>query len=132
MGKENEEDYLISPFEGVRLRRLEKLRLRKEIAEEKAANEAKTKTENPKNEYLKYIDSVKQPEPKKRGRPKNIMKGRADIDGNKVTTELNIKKGLQPKVKRALKKSVIAELDNKMIGKGLRGRTISLSSSDSD
>jgi hypothetical protein len=60
------------------------------------------------------------------------MKGRADIDGNKITTELNVKKGLQPKVKRALKKSVIAELDNKMSGKGLRGRTISLSSSDSD
>lgn len=74
----------------------------------------------------------REPELKKRGRPKNIMKGRADIDGNKITTELNIKKGLQPKVKRALKKSVIAELDNKMNGKGLRGRTISLSSSDSD
>jgi hypothetical protein len=73
------------------------------------------------------------PKPKpKAEKPKNIMKGRTDMIGNKITTELNIKKGLQPKVKRALKKSVIAELDNKMCGKGLRGRTISLSSSDSD
>ena len=72
----------------------------------------------------------REPEPKKKGRPKNIMKGRSDLDGNKITTELNIKKGLQPKVKRALKKSVIAELDNKMSGNGLRGRTISLSDSD--
>lgn len=76
------------------------------------------------------------PKPKvakpKVAKPKNIMKGRSDLIGNKITTELNVKKGLQPKVKRALKKSVIAELDNKMSGKGLRGRTISLSSSDSD
>jgi hypothetical protein len=71
------------------------------------------------------------PKPKV-AKPKNIMKGRSDLDGNKITTEFNIKKGLQPKVKRALKKSVIAELENKMSGTGLRGRTISLSSSDSD
>lgn len=87
-----------------------------------------------KNEYLKSIDNVIQPKPKvakpKIAKPKNIMKGRSDLIGNKITTGLNIKKGLQPKVQRALKKSIIAELESKM--KGGRIRTISLSDSDSD
>lgn len=84
------------------------------------------------NKYrMEEMENAKStPEPKKRGRPKNIMKGRAELDGNKVSAELNIKKGLEPKVKRALKKSVIAELESKM--KGGRIRTISLSDSESD
>jgi len=82
------------------------------------------------DEHRASLKKETKSEPKKRGRPKNIMKGRADLDGNKVSTELKIKKGLEPKVKRALKKSVIAELDNKM--KGGRIRSISLSDSDDD
>jgi hypothetical protein len=46
----------------------------------------------------------------------NIMKGRSDLKkkGEKyeVETELNVRKGLEPKVKLALMKSIITELNN--------------------
>ena len=46
----------------------------------------------------------------------NIMKGRSDLKkkGEKyeVETELNVRKGLEPEVKRALMKSIITELNN--------------------
>ena len=61
----------------------------------------------------------------------NIMKGRSDLKkkGDKYTvdTNLNIKKGLDDKVKRALKKSVMTELD-----KQIRGGTIQLDLSSDD
>jgi hypothetical protein len=46
----------------------------------------------------------------------NLMKGRYDLKKNKsgkysVDTEMNIKKDLEPKVKRALIKSIIEELN---------------------
>jgi len=50
----------------------------------------------------------------------NIMKGRSDLKkkGDKYTvdTEMNIKKGLDAKTKRALKKSVMEELNKQMKG----------------
>ena len=75
----------------------------------------------------------------KKGRPKkdsNIMKGRADLKNNQSTIdcEFNVKKGLSPTVKKALKKAVNQELDKKLSGSGLKKShsRISLSSSDSD
>lgn len=52
-----------------------------------------------------------------------IMKGKSELikKGKKmsVETELDIKKGLQKKVKNALRKSIIDEIDKKLIGSGL-------------
>lgn len=66
----------------------------------------------------------------------NIMKGRSDLkkNGDKITvdTELNIKKGLEPKIKRALKKSVEAELDKKISGSGFNRIRLDLSDSEDD
>jgi len=75
------------------------------------------------------------PKPKsKKTTSKNIMKGRADLKGNRVNANLNIKKGLDPKVKRALRKAVIEDLDKKISGSGLKKliNKIYLSDSDSD
>jgi len=50
----------------------------------------------------------------------NVMKGRSDLkkkgDKYEIETELNVKKGLEPKVKKALKKSVDMELDKQFKG----------------
>jgi hypothetical protein len=60
----------------------------------------------------------------------NIMKGRSDLkkkgDKYEVETELNVRKGLEPKVKRALKKSVNEELE-----RGFKGGSINLDYDDS-
>ena len=52
-----------------------------------------------------------------------IMKGKSDLikKGNKysVDTDLDVKKGLEAKVKRALRKSIIEELDKRLEGKGI-------------
>ena len=73
--------------------------------------------------------------PKKKQSKGNIMKGRSDIEtkGGKrmITTELNIKKGLTPKEKTTLKKSVLIEFDKKIKGSGMRP-TIVLSSDSED
>ena len=54
----------------------------------------------------------------------NILKGKSDLKkkGDKYTvdTELKIKKGLDAKTKRALKKSVVEELDKRMEGGKMR------------
>lgn len=68
---------------------------------------------------------------KKTYKESNIMKGRSDLKKKtngkyEVETELNIKKGLEPKVQRALKKSVNEELT-----KGFKGGSINLDYSDS-
>ena len=92
---------------------------------------------------LKRLDesSSDEEEKPKRGRPKkgNIMKARSDIrikDGKKtLDTEMNIKKGLSTKEKKALKSSIDAEFDKKIKGSGLRNSRpvkIDLDSSDSD
>ena len=65
-----------------------------------------------------------------------IMKGKSDLvkKNNKysVDTELDIKEGLQPKIKRALKKSVVKELDTKIKGRSINLDYDSSSSSESD
>jgi hypothetical protein len=71
----------------------------------------------------------------------NIMKGRSDLkkkgDKYEVETELNIKEGLEPKVKRALKKSIIDETNKKIknykkpVGFGMRGGMVELDDSSS-
>lgn len=56
----------------------------------------------------------------KKYKEEEIMKGKSELKkkGNKYTvdTELNIKEGLEPKVKRALKKSIIDETNKKIKG----------------
>ncbi len=73
---------------------------------------------------LKRREEEKLSKPKKEYKEDNIMKARSDLKkkGDKYTvdTEMNIKKGLEPKVKRALKKSITEEMDKK-IGKGIKG-----------
>ena len=63
--------------------------------------------------------------PKKRGRPvkpktTNIMKARSDMTktGNKIDieTEFNIKAGIDPKIKKALKENILEALNGKMKG----------------
>ena len=64
-------------------------------------------------------------------KPKNIMKARSDLKKKGATysvdTEMNVKKGLEPKVKRALKKSVDMELE-----RNFKGGSINLDYSSSD
>ena len=65
-----------------------------------------------------------------------IMKGKSDLvkKNNKysVDTELDIKEGLQPKIKRALKKSVVKELDTRIKGRSINLDNDSSSSSDDE
>jgi len=86
-----------------------------------------------------YIPSKKEPKTYKES---NIMKGRSDLKKKsngkyEVETELNIKEGLEPKVKRALKKSIIDETNKKIkgfkkpVGFGMRGGMIELDDSSS-
>lgn len=96
------------------------------------------------------------PLPKARGRPKkvveekpviiktpktyktgNIMKGRSDLIKMQtgkyaVEAEINLRKGLEPKVKRALKKAVDQELDTRMKGRSINLDYSSDSSSDEE
>ena len=64
----------------------------------------------------------------------NLMKARSDLkkNGDKVSieTEMNIKKGLDSKVKKALKKSIIQEVETKIKGSGVRKIELDLSSED--
>jgi hypothetical protein len=66
------------------------------------------------NEKSKIVKSKKEPKEYKEG---NIMKGRTDLVkmGNKysVDTELNVNNNMNDKVKRALIKSMIEELNKK-------------------
>lgn len=91
--------------------------------EVKPKKEIKLKKEVKPIKKEKNIEELKEVIKKLR-KEKNIMKGRSDLKkvGNKysVDTELNIRKGLEPKVKRALKTSVINELDKKIKGSGIR------------
>lgn len=62
---------------------------------------------------------------KKTYKESNLMKARSDLKkkGDKYTvdTDMNIKKGLEPKIKKALKKSITEELDKKLKGSSLKG-----------
>lgn len=72
--------------------------------------------------------------PKKTYKESNLMKARSDLKkkGDKfaVETEMNIKKGLEPKVKKALKKSIDEELDKKIKGRGIRKIKLDMSSDE--
>ena len=76
----------------------------------------------------------KKPPSKKTYKESNLMKARSDLKkkGDKygVETEMNIKKGLEPKVKRALKKSIDEELDKKLKGRGIRKIKLDMSSDE--
>ena len=59
-------------------------------------------------------------------KPKNIMKGRADLVVPKkgrprVEANIQVSKGIDAKTKRALKKAILAEIDKKIIGAGVVG-----------
>jgi hypothetical protein len=73
---------------------------------------------------------------KKEYKEEEIMKGKSDLkkvgDKYAVETELNIKKGLEPKVKRALKKSVDKELNKKISGSGVRKIKLDMSSDEEE
>lgn len=73
---------------------------------------------------------------KKEYKESNLMKGRSDLkkvgDKYAVETEMNIKKGLDQKVKRALKKSVDEELDKKIKGRGIRKIKLDMSSDEEE
>jgi len=64
----------------------------------------------------------------------NIMKARSDLKkkGDKYTvdTEMNIKKGLDGKIKKALKKSIETELNKKMSGGSIRKIVLDYSSDE--
>jgi hypothetical protein len=94
---------------------------------EKGEPKPKTKDKEPK----KIQKSVKKPKSRspspepiaKKRKEQNLMKGRSDLKkkGDKYTvdTEMNVRKGLEPEVKRALKKSVVEELDKRIKGSGI-------------
>jgi len=88
---------------------------------------------------LEYYNKLKNMKNKlnKEYKESNIMKARSDLKKNKdgkysVDTEMNIKKGLEPKVKKALKKSVILELDKEIEGSGFRKIDLDYSSSEDE
>lgn len=62
------------------------------------------------------------------------MKARSDLkkNGDKYTvdTEMNIKKGLDGKIKKALKKSIETELNKKMSGGSIRKIVLDYSSDE--
>jgi hypothetical protein len=95
------------------------------------------------SKFVKSMDSLvfEGEELKKKYKEGNIMKARSDLKkkGSKyeVETEMNVKEGLEPKVKRALKKSIIDETNKKIkgfkkpVGFGMRGGMIELDDSSS-
>jgi hypothetical protein len=81
------------------------------------------------------FDFIKTMKTKKQYQEGEIMKGKSDLkklpDGKfGIDTELDIKKGLEPKVKKALKKSIKQEIDDKLKGSGIRKIDLDLSSDD--
>lgn len=92
-------------------------------------------------EYFKNIDNYVNMKPstnisttksKKAQKPGNIMKARSDLkkkgDKYEITTDMNVRKGLGPKAKKALKESVNKALDKEFKG----GRIILDYSSDEE
>lgn len=64
-----------------------------------------------------------------------IMKGKSDLTKSKegkyrVNTELKVKKDLNAKIKKALKKSILTEVDKKFKGSGLKNIELDYSSDD--
>jgi hypothetical protein len=95
------------------------------------------------SKFVKSMDSLvfEGEELKKKYIEGNIMKARSDLKkkGSKyeVETELKVKEGLEPKVKRALKKSIIEETNKKIkgfkkpVGFGIKGGMVELDDSSS-
>ena len=104
----------------------------------KNQNKSNEKNNLKKDEYTEDMMSKKTYKNKKEIEKDigTIMKGKSDLvkKNNKysVDTELDIKEGLQPKIKRALKKSVVKELDTKIKGRSINLDYDSSSSSESD
>lgn len=92
--------------------------------------------------YKSSMSKNKSKKETKKYKEEEIMKGSSELKkkGNKYTvdTELNIKEGLEPKVKRALKKSIIDETNKKIknykkpVGFGFKGGSLLLDDSSSD
>jgi hypothetical protein len=74
--------------------------------------------------------------PKKTYKEKSLMKAKSELkkkgDSYTVDTEMNVRKGLDAKVKRALKKSVVEELDKKISGSGIRKIDLDMSSDEEE
>lgn len=81
-------------------------------------------------------DFEKPKKEKKTYKESNIMKARSDLkkkgDKYEVETEMNVRKGLDKKVKSALKKSVISQLDKSISGSGVEKIVLDYSSSSED
>ena len=107
----NDIDKLISPKKEAKPKKINI----KKGNKEKKADTMKIEEENKKaeKEYKKLSKESKRLKPFKD--VGEIMKGKSDLVNNKgklsVDTSLNIKKGLDEKIKRALKKSINAELE---------------------
>lgn len=73
---------------------------------------------------------------KKTYKEKSLMKAKSELkkkgDSYTVDTEMNVRKGLDAKVKRALKKSVVEELDKKISGSGIRKIDLDMSSDEEE
>lgn len=98
----------------------------------KELKELNNKAENEREkDFIKHMKKISGKTSRKTG---NIMKARSDIkkNGNKYTvdTEVNIKKGIDDKIKRALKKSVNEEFDKKIKGSGVRKIVLDYSSDE--
>lgn len=74
--------------------------------------------------------------PKKTYKEKSLMKAKSELkkkgDSYTVDTEMNVRKGLDDKVKKALKKSVVEELDKKISGSGIRKIDLDMSSDEEE
>ena len=74
------------------------------------------------SEQANHDEKVFKAMSKKDYKETNLMKGRSDLKkkGDKYTvdTDLNIKKNLDPKVKKALKKSILEEVNERLKGSG--------------
>lgn len=72
--------------------------------------------------------------PKKTYKERSLMKAKSELkksgDSYTVDTEMNVRKGLDAKVKKALKKSVEEELNKKISGSGIRKIDLDMSSDE--
>ena len=111
----------------------EKFRKRAEAAIKRVERERSRQNKIKEEEVI-----IKTPRTYKTGR---IMDGRSDLiklDKGKgkgkyaVEAEIKLRKGLEPKVKRALKKAVDLELDERIKGGRVRGIDLDYSSSSTD
>lgn len=110
--------------------------LDKKLEENKKIRESKkTRHRSPSPVSITH-DFEKPKKEKKTYKESNIMKARSDLKkkGDKYTvdTEMNVRKGLDKKVKSALKKSVISQLDKSISGSGVEKIVLDYSSSEDE